>query len=218
MSGVSYSSLPLESRRSTVGASDIPCILGLSKWATVEDIWNDKLGNVRERQGWAEKYAEWGKRMEPVIIQKYREEHSGLEGFNAITVVANNKSFLYPGHPFSCTPDALCYDVPSGIEFGLEVKNRGLTAKKEWEKGVEITVAAQCQWSMGVMNYEGWDVAVLFGGNTYWEYSLASNHEALALMRLAGEEFMDDVAANSVPDQEFYSDMGRKVANLLRGT
>lgn len=55
----------LEFRKTHIGASDLPIILGLSRWSSPLDLWRTKLGFVESKQsGFA---ASFGHRMEPKL-------------------------------------------------------------------------------------------------------------------------------------------------------
>lgn len=56
----------LESRRNGIGSSDVPAILGASKWKTALDVYLAKVKPV-EPDAPMPKAAEWGHRLEPVI-------------------------------------------------------------------------------------------------------------------------------------------------------
>ena len=56
----------LRARKSVLGASEVACVLGLSKWSTPLGIYNDKLNpnitdDMTERQEWGHYLEEQGK-------------------------------------------------------------------------------------------------------------------------------------------------------------
>jgi len=62
----------LEFRKSKIGSSDAPIIMGKSPWKTPYDLWEEKLG-MRE-SFWESKAMRRGKDLEPVALKSFQEK------------------------------------------------------------------------------------------------------------------------------------------------
>ncbi len=65
-----------QERRLGLGGSDVAAILGLSRYASPIDIYNDKVGELAEDIG--NDATNRGNLLEPIIIKKY-QDYSGCE-------------------------------------------------------------------------------------------------------------------------------------------
>jgi putative phage-type endonuclease len=65
-----------ELRREGVTASEIPVILGLSKWDSPWALWHRKRGLIGDDPDTDN--ASWGRRLEPVIVEAWAEQHTDL--------------------------------------------------------------------------------------------------------------------------------------------
>lgn len=162
-------------RRKLIGASDIPVILGLSRFKSAEELWQEKAGLIPSNYTGSEA-ADWGHRLEPVILQRYT---AWLEQRDASLTVRPAKEGERFKHPIwewaACSPDGLVYRGEE-LVWGVEVKNRDARYLNDWgpdgSNVIPPDVEAQVRWSMFVTGLSTWDVAVLIGGNTYRHYTV----------------------------------------------
>jgi putative phage-type endonuclease len=181
--GLSFTDSELRARRDTLGASEIPAVAGLSKYASAWHVWAQKKGLIPASP--ATTYTEWGHRLERVIVDAYAER-VGVAVTRGVRV----------RHPvdewMSATPDALCLPE-AGDEYGLEAKNRSAYVADDWgPSGTDLVpddVAAQCHWSMLVSGLRRWDVAVLIGGNELRHYTLRYDATIAASLEQIGRHF-----------------------------
>jgi phage-type endonuclease len=61
----------LKARQTGIGGSDVAPILGISKWTTPLDVYNEKVADTPTEKD--SDPMEWGRRLEPVIRQAYAE-------------------------------------------------------------------------------------------------------------------------------------------------
>ena len=80
----------LKLRQMGIGGSDVAALLGLSKWRTPLDVYNSKIEEPEETDNAS---MEWGRRLEPVIREKYAEA-VGME------VTIPPFMFQHPEHTF----------------------------------------------------------------------------------------------------------------------
>jgi len=160
----------LKIRKTGIGGSDAPPILGVSKFKTPLDIFLDKLDNNIQEQKLTPAQ-EWGNKLEPVIIQKFMEE----TGFNC--VLANN-TFRHPKNNFMlANVDAL---IPEQNAI-LECKTTNAYKAKEWsdEGGDNIPdeYLIQCAHYAEVLDVPLVYIAVLIGGNDFRIYNYNRNEK-----------------------------------------
>lgn len=151
-----------EARRSSLGASEVAAVLGLSPWQTPLSVYRAKLGVRNEIP---ENLAYFGRALEPVIAQWIRDTHPevGLlsDGFSA-------RSERWPW--LSVSPDRIAYvpldgDEPPFRYIPVELKTASAFGRDKWSGGVPLFYQAQVQAQIAVLDAPyGW-LAVLHGGN-----------------------------------------------------
>ncbi len=118
-------------RNKFIGGSDVAAILGIDRYRTPYEVWDEKKNGNNPFTG--NQFTEWGILLEPVIITKFEKE-------NGVTVRDNNKTFIHPEYPFlGCHPDGI-YGADNDL---LEVKTVGSNAYKHW--GNDIPLEYYCQ-------------------------------------------------------------------------
>lgn len=183
----------LNYRRGGIGGSDIAAICGLSKWRTPIHVYLEKLGEAPEEQ--TSEAAEWGTRLEPVIADKFADEHPEW----AIT----EKKVIY-GHPEHHWAFAnldrmiICPHRGRGI---LEIKTASEFLRQEWDNdNIPDYYYVQLQWYLFVTGLDWGYFATLIGGNKYREYEVARDEAMIGqLVRLAGDFWHHYVLAGSCP-------------------
>jgi putative phage-type endonuclease len=80
-----------EERQSYIGASDVAAILGLDRYRTALDVFNEKLGLTEPFLG--NKHTERGNRLEAVAAEEYT-------AFTGIKLRRRNDAFVHPEHSF----------------------------------------------------------------------------------------------------------------------
>lgn len=195
-------------RRGRIGGSDIAAILGLSAWQSPFSLWWLHQGSIPpqpENDG-----MEWGKRLEPVIVEKFREAHPEVTVGYPV-----NHVYAHPERQWQvASPDGLLYANDSAEHFdmplaGLEVKTDHVSQSWEWgEPGTdEIPPAyrAQVDWYLDVFELDAWHVAVLIGGSDYREYKVTADADRAQHARTAARAFLDSLESEQVPDIDTHS-------------
>lgn len=152
-------------RASGIGGSEVAVICGLSKWESAFTLWAKKTGRIEESFTGSEAM-EWGNRLEPVIIDKFQDEHPEL------IVHRDVGTWHHPEREWQrANPDAI---FQAGNEFGIiEVKTSQF--EDDWRDGVPRYYEAQVQWYLQVFGYDRAFVVVLFHGNKYAEYEVKAS-------------------------------------------
>lgn len=182
----------LEARNRGIGGSDIGTIAGVNKWQTAGELWAYKTGRIPPVE--ANAAMEWGNRLEPVILDKFADEHPEFE---LLRDVGSWRSKEFPWQ--LANPDAIAIGVTQ--PWLIEVK----TAKFDYWKGdVPPSYRAQVQWYLDVLGLDNALVVVLFGGRDYKEFHIEANAFEQAVYRQKAEEFLVYLAEDIDPDLEMY--------------
>lgn len=157
----------LAARRAGIGGSDIGALLGLSPWASPYDVWAAKVhGDTIEESD----AMEWGKRLEPVIVNKWAEAHPEY------TVTAPPAIIADPRHPVALASvdglltTGLAWDArtePIGV---LEIK----TGSAPW-KSPPPNYMAQLQWYLGVVGVDVGYFALLAQGRHFQSFTVEAD-------------------------------------------
>lgn len=173
-----------------IGGSDIGTIAGLSKWNTPTDLWAIKTGRSEGPQ--TSSAMEWGTRLEPVIVEKFMEDHPEFQ------VDGYPGSWKNKERPWQlANPDGLFLDQDGQLCL-LEIK----TAKwpSYWKEGVPLNYQAQVQWYMSCLGLDQAIVAVLFHGSDYQEFTIPANSLAQEVYLEQALEFLEYVYTDTPPD------------------
>lgn len=195
----------LEARTRTLGASDVPAVVGLSPFASSLDVW------ARKRRGpglceppivppdleqaiGAHDPRRIGQILEVSIADLYALEVPGAQ-------LSESGTLAHREHPWqTATPDRLVTSDGSSLH-GLECKLVGRGLMADWADGVPDYVLTQAQWSMHVVGLDRWDVAALIGGTDFRVTEVVRDDEIIAsLVDLATRFWEDHVLGNLAPE------------------
>lgn len=186
-------------RATGLGGSEIAPILGLSPFESRFSLWHRKAGFAKPVQETPE--MEWGKRLEPVILQKYRDSHPDYD------FRTRNGTFANDDRPWQvANPDSLAIDEDA-TQRVVEAKF-SMFGDGYGEPGTdEIPVYYRCQvlWYLDCLGLEVADLVVLIGGCDYREYTIRYDAAEAQLLRDAAEEFLATVARLERPDIDAHS-------------
>jgi putative phage-type endonuclease len=158
-----------ELRKTGIGGSDIAAIVNASPWTSPFALWARKTGRIDDSFVPSEA-AEWGNRLESVVIDKFEESHPELK------IHRNAGTWANVDRPWQlANPDAI-YEIP-GKGFGIiEVKTSRY--EDDWANGVPAYYATQVQWYLQTFGLSHAYVVALFAGSKYREYEIhADNFE-----------------------------------------
>lgn len=168
-------------RATGIGGSEVGTILGLNKWESPFTLWAKKTGRITDTLEPSEAM-EWGNRLEPVILNKFEDEHPELALHRDVG------TWHHPDREWQrANPDAVYQDCD---RFGIiEVKTAQFEDDWKDEDGnpaVPRHYAAQVQWYLNTFGYDHAYVVALFHGNRYREFQVHA------------DEFAQDVAVETV--------------------
>ena len=177
-------------RGTGIGGSEVGTILGLNPWESPFTLWAKKTARI-DAQIPTNEAMEWGNRLEPVVLDKFTENHPEFE------VLRDVGTWHHKDRPWHiANPDAVYRE---GDTFGIiEVK----TAQYEdaWADGVPRHYEAQVQHYLDAFGFSTAFVVVLFHGNRYREYEVLAdpNAQAVALEKVTA--FREYVANDIKPE------------------
>ena len=174
-------------RSKFIGGSDIGAILGLSKFRTPLQVWQEKVGQEIARQDSLP--LRFGSFAEEFVAQEYTRS-TGIE------VVTHIEPFIHPQYPFLSghidrfvlRPDLPLFNSDGKLQTTtlLECKTANPFSKDEWgEAGsdeVPMSYLVQCAWYMMLTECTQADLAVLFSNADFRIYTIAKDHELESLL------------------------------------
>jgi putative phage-type endonuclease len=142
-----------EARRTFIGASDAPAVLGISPWATPLDVWASKLNIGQQFQG--NLSTDMGHALEDLIARTWAKQ-AGRSVAAVGTTVRHRK---YPHIAASVDRDVV--RIVGQDREHVECKYVGPNTAHQWRNGVPVYVQAQCQVQMAVTGAKRVHVAAL---------------------------------------------------------
>lgn len=140
----------LEARKTGVGGSDIPAIMGMSRWASAWQVWQDKQPDAEPFE--ETDTTQWGRIVEP-----------SLKAWLALkqnVTVTDTGTWRRTDEPWMiCNPDGFTSDGG-----GIECKHHGTYAADEWVDGQASDASElQAQWCMAVTGRPHWWIVAKVG-------------------------------------------------------
>ncbi|MFB3910413.1 MAG: YqaJ viral recombinase family protein [Candidatus Eisenbacteria bacterium] len=199
----------LQRRRTGIGGSDAPVVMGLSPYKGPLQLYCEKLG-IGELPNVESEAAEWGILLEEPVAAKYAR--------------ATGRKLLYPGpytiqrseaYPFAiCTLDrVIVADPPENPDRELwkemvfnhdrgvlQIKTTGATHEDDWVDGPPPHVYCQVQHEMAVTGYQWASVAVLIGGQKFRWCDVARDEAYIAQLMEAEAAFWRRVETEDPPE------------------
>lgn len=179
----------LKLRRQGIGGSDVAAILGLSKWRTPLDVYNDKTREDTSEQE-DTPAMEWGRRLEPVIREKYAEA-------TGLTVAKPEAMFVSEEHPF------MIADLDGVCDGGRLLECKTARTARDWgEEGTDEIpeyYQTQVQHYMAVTGAQACDVAVLIGGGDFRIYTVERDQELIDLLIKEESAFWNQHVVPHIP-------------------
>lgn len=130
-----------KNRNKFIGGSDVAAILGLNRYKTAYEVWEEKKHNIKTFEG--NQVTEWGKKLEPVIILHF-------EQLNNVKVFDNNARYISKEYDFiGCHPDGIC--TINNENVLIEVKTVSTDAYKFWGNSLPMEYYCQVQHNMYVL-------------------------------------------------------------------
>jgi putative phage-type endonuclease len=187
----------LTARRSGIGSSDVPAILGLIPLNPPLKVYYDKLGFDVDDAGEA---AYWGTVQEEPVARRWAMQSRSV--IRRVGLVAHQD------HPHRMTTlDRRVTECPLSEDeqapCALEVKTRSAFKSAQWHAGAPDDVTAQVLWQIIVNGYEHMHYAVLIGGNDYHQGVIRADQytDVMADITTAVDKFWFEHVQAAVPPE-----------------
>ncbi|NUH35315.1 YqaJ viral recombinase family protein [Streptomyces samsunensis] len=187
----------LTARRSGIGSSDVPAILGLVDMKPPLTVYYDKIGRDVDDAGEA---AYWGTVNEEPVARTWAMRNRSV--VRRIGLVAHQD------HPhWMTTLDRRVTECPLSEDeqapCALEVKTRSAFKSAQWHAGAPDDVLAQMLWQIIVNSYEHMHYAVLIGGNEYHQGTVRADQytDVMTDITVAVDRFWHEHVQAQVPPE-----------------
>jgi putative phage-type endonuclease len=177
-------------RRAGITATDLPKILGLSRYGNALSVWADKRGDLPPDT--AGEAALWGKILEEPVAQEW----AARNGVNVLPI----GTVAHGEHRWQLASlDRLVIGCPDG-PCPLEVKTRSAFVGGDWRGDIPDDVLAQVTWQMHVTGYTHTHLAVLIGGQELRSFIVPLDPDVEALVTAEATRVWGHVQTGTPPD------------------
>lgn len=180
-----------EARRSGIGSSDLPQILGYSNFGTAADVWARKTGRIGSDP--AGEAAYWGHLLEPVVAGEFAKRNS-LE-VHPVPVLYQQ------GHPHRRASLDRRVEGCTTLNGGclLEVKTRSAFKAASFRDDIPDDILAQVQWQLLVTGLDHAHVAVLVDNSRYSEHFVEPEPEVQTYVATEADLIWEHVLIDVMP-------------------
>lgn len=196
----------LEERKKGIGASDAGTIIGVNKWKTNVDLWQEKTGQRQPEDISQKPYVQYGHNAEPHIRAIFSLDHPELRVTydSPYKIIRNDElQFIF------CTPDGEIEELDTGRRGGLEIKTTQILNGRQWSDWNDrIPDQYYCQ-VCHQMLATGWDFV--------WLRAQIKWHTRDGALRLDTREYLierneaqDDIEAIKEAEIEFWDNVQNK--------
>jgi len=180
----------MKDRKNYIGGSDIPAILGISRWKTQLQLWAEKTGEIEVEDISHIEAVEMGIELEDFVAKKF-ERKTGMKVRRAPKNYTH-KILHYAG----CQVDRLI----EGTDELLECKTCSAWKAKEWEgEEIPLEYIAQVMWQLGITGRKVGHIAVLIGGQSFKYKKIIFDSEMFEDMLTKAQHFMEMVIEKTAP-------------------
>lgn len=192
----------LAARIYTIGASDVPAILGVHPWRSPLDVWMEKAPPggkppvaIEQRDTEA---TDMGNDFEEVVLRRLVRQY-GVE------IVRENRTYAHPEDArLTATPDGIATDS-DGAQSVVEAKLVGINPAKHWtdpdtkEPTLPDYVYAQNCWQMGICGTQSGLIGAQVTSTTWRHFRREFDAELFDSMREQVERYLADHVDTGTP-------------------
>ena len=148
----------LAARKTGLGASDAGTIIGVNRWKSNVELWQEKVG-LREPEDIGHKpHVQYGHDAEPHLRALFALDHPELR----VTYESPYKMIFSDELPFIfATPDGELEELATGRHGGLEIKTTEIQNPKQWEEWDNRIPQSYYAQVCHQMLATGWDFVIL---------------------------------------------------------
>jgi len=179
----------LNDRRTFLGGSDAPVVMGISPWKTPYQLWMEKTGQAAPPDLSEVERVRFGILLEDIVAREFMSR----TGFKVRRV---NQRQILKRKPY------LVAQIDRRIVGGgiLECKTADASRKSDWDDGVPDHYMAQVQHQLLVTGESFAYIAVLFGGNTFQCFRIERNEALIANLEIILDDFWTKVKTFTPPE------------------
>ena len=201
----------VKENRSCIGGSDSAAVLGVDPWRTALEAWAEKVGLIEREVGEA---AEWGTRLEDVIVEKFLDVHPEIK----LVTTVSDEFIVRDGWSFwGSHPDRIIEHEQYGPGV-LEIKNRSEYLRRDIQTMTPLPPRCQLQHNIAACKSKygtTWGaLAFLIGGNSYIDKFEFANPDIVRAMEKVYQEFWHHVQSGTRPAAKAAGD-GKVLDQLL---
>lgn len=189
-------------RTAFIGGSDTAAILGISKWKSAFQLYQEKIGAfVDVSNPLRDKVLNRGKRWEPVVVEMLVDELESRG--HEVKIIGRNARYQDPQYPFLAAEIDLELLI-DGEEVNGEIKTVHPFAAKDWgEEGTDeipVYYTAQVMHGLMIKPRRRAIVAALIGADDLRLHEVVRDDDLIAGIRAKEIEFWQRVQDRNAPD------------------
>lgn len=179
----------LSDRRTFIGGSDAPVIIGLSSWKSPFQLYLEKTGQAPEADLSEIERVQWGIKLEDLVAREFMAR-TGMK------VRRVNQRQRHKEKPY------LVAQIDRRIVGGgiLECKTTDASRKQDWEDGVPDHYLVQVQHQLLVTGEDFAYIAVLIGGNTFKYFKIDRDETMINNLQVILDDFWNKVQTRTPPE------------------
>lgn len=177
-------------RKKSLGGSDIASVLGLSKFRGKLALYWEKVSDELQED---KEIFEWGRRLEPVVVQKFADSHPDWK-------VESYPYIVYGDNEWESANLDSIITLDDGTLAILEIKTTDVSNSSDWQDDkVPEYYITQIQWYMGITGIHKGFFGCLIGGNKYVEKEIDFNPRLFELMQEAAKSYWNNHIITGIP-------------------
>lgn len=177
-------------RATGVGGSVVGTILGLNPYESAFTAWAKRSGLITDQVP-DNPAMEWGRRLEPMVLEKFQDEHPELNVWDSVGTWRNlDKPFML------ANPDALAVTEDGEVQV-VEIKTARFP--DAWVDGPPPSYLAQVRWYLATLGLKKAHIAVLISGSDYREFQVEFNQFESDADIQAVERWLEHVESGQQP-------------------
>lgn len=201
----------LEERKHGIGASDAASILGMNKWKTNVELWEEKVGLRQPEDIGHKPQVKYGHDAEPHLRALFALDHPELE----VTYESPYKIIRNQDHPFIfATPDGELRERATGRHGGLEIKTTEILNSRQWREWKDrVPDNYYCQVCQQMLAAE-WEF-VWLKAQIKWRTKEGALRLDTREYLIERREVLEDIEAIKAADIKFWHDVQTKTRPAL---
>ena len=201
----------LKERQYGIGASEAAAVLGMSKWKTNAELWEEKVGLRKPEDISSKPFVQYGHDAEPHLRALFALDHPELR----VTYESPYKIIRNSEHPFIfCTPDGELEELRTGRKGGLEIKTTEIRNPSQWAKWKDrIPDEYYCQVCQQMLAAE-WEFVWLKAQIKWYDRTGAMRLD-IREYNIERQDAIEDIVAVKTADVDFWRHVQTKTRPAL---